>query len=286
MPGQIVTLDFHVTSECSQDCPYCWGPQDYERPVDTEAALRIIDRVAALGIRRIVFTGGDPLKRDDVARLIRHAKASGLEVALSTTGDALTREFLRDAAADVDLISLPLDGSNEAVNARTKEPDHFGAVMRALEWLREYPDVDVKVCTPVTCHNLDDVPNILRLVERYAESTDARVFYNIFQAFPRAMFDVDWSELLVGDDEFADLERRLAGRAGVHVNFLSHATLDRLYAMVFPDGSLVVPQGDVYRSFGPFLAIDDLDAVLKASPFDAAKHQRHSRGWEKRGCRR
>jgi MoaA/NifB/PqqE/SkfB family radical SAM enzyme len=281
MPAKIATIDFHVTSECSQECPYCWGPQDYENPVDTGTALRIVSKVKSVGARRIVFTGGDPLKRPDIGLLIARASVTGLEVALSTTGDQLTGEFLDASAHQIDLVSLPLDGSTEEVDSRTKEKGHFMAIAGALERLRSYPDIDVKVCTPVTRHNLADVPNILRLVEAYAESTGARVFYNVFQAFPRAMFDVVWNDLLVTEDEFAVLERQLANTAAVRVNFLDHATLDRLYVMIFPDGSLVVPMGATFQSYGRFLDVSDLDQALEQSRFDWEKHLRHSRGWSK-----
>jgi MoaA/NifB/PqqE/SkfB family radical SAM enzyme len=273
------TIDFHVTSDCEQECPYCWGPQGFENPVSTDTALRIIERIRAIGARRIVFTGGDPLKRPDIGPLIRYAKEIGLEVALSTTGDQLTEAFLREFGPDIDLISLPLDGATEEVNARTKKPGHYSAIVRALGWLRDQPGIAVKLCTPVTRHNLADVPAIVRLAEEYARTTRAPVFYNVFQAFPRAMSPVDWQKLLVSDEEFSDLERQLAGQANIRLNFLSHATLDRLYVMIFPDGSLIVPNGPRYLNLGPFLEVEDLDALLDASQFDSAKHLRHSRGW-------
>lgn len=281
MSTQVVTIDFHVTSECNQECPYCWGPQDFEHPVDTATATRIISRVKEAGARRIVFTGGDPLKRADIGPLMRHAKGIGLEVALSTTGDELSEAFLAEFGSYIDLISLPLDGSTEEVNARTKKEEHFAAIMSALDWLRGHPAIDVKLCTPVTRHNLADVPNIVRLADDYARTTEARVFYNIFQTFPRSMEPQEWDELLVTDEEFAALEQELAGRARIRVNFLSHATLDRLYVMIFPDGNLVVPSGPDYLTHGPFLEVEDLNAALAASDFDAPKHLRHSKGWEK-----
>ncbi len=281
MSSKIATIDFHVTSECSQECPYCWGPQDFENPVDCGTALRIISKVRDVGAGRIVFTGGDPLKRPDIGRLLRHAKAIGLEVALSTTGDQLEPDFLHEVADCIDLISLPLDGSNEETNCRTKEEGHFSAVMRALEMLREHPQIDVKICTPVTRHNLEDVPNVLRLAEEYSRSTPARVFYNVFQAFPRAMFEVEWEDLLVSDEDFATLRSELAEAATLRVNFLDHATLDRLYAMIFPDGSLVIPHGSDFHSYGQFIEITDLDAVLEKAQFDSAKHLRHSKGWSR-----
>jgi MoaA/NifB/PqqE/SkfB family radical SAM enzyme len=278
----VSTIDFHVTSECNQECPYCWGPQDFENPVSTAKALKIIAHIKSLGARRIVFTGGDPLKREDSVKLIHHAKTVGLEVALSTTGDELKLGFLSLVGSDIDLISLPLDGSSESVNAQTKEEGHFVAVTQALEWLRGYPEIDVKIATPVTKLNLSDVPNITGLVNNYAMSTEARVFYNIFQAFPRSMDkEVIWDDYIISDEEFTELRHLLSDIKGIKINFLSHETLDKLYAMIFPDGSLVVPSGRDFLKYGQFLKITDLDSTLQATKFDSNKHLLHSKGWEK-----
>ena len=278
----IATIDFHITARCSQACPYCWGPRRFRKTVDNETAIRIIARIKKVGAKRVVFTGGDPLHRADAADLIRYAKEIELETALSTTGDRLTPGILSKIFPFLDLISLPLDGPSEEVNARTKHPGHFSTIMHALDWLRDYPAIDVKVCTPVTRHNLDDVPSIVRLVEDYASTTQARVFYNIFQAFPRAMFSVEWESLLVTDQEFAMLKHRIGNEASVRISFLDHETLDRLYVMVFPDGSMVIPRGADYLNFGQFLELENLDEALETSQFDSPKHLRHSREWAKR----
>jgi MoaA/NifB/PqqE/SkfB family radical SAM enzyme len=277
----VSTVDFHITAKCSQACPYCWGPRRFRKPVDTELAQRIIARIAELGVRRIVFTGGDPLQRSDAPALIRYAKETGLETALSTTGDFVTPEILNQLSPYLDLISLPLDGSTEETNSRTKHPGHFSAVMRSLVWLRSYPGIDVKVCTPVTRHNFDNVPTIARLVEGYSFTTQARVFYNIFQAFPRAMFKVKWEKLLVSDQEFFALKSRIGTQTKIHINFLDHTTLDKLYVMVFPDGSMTIPKGADYLNFGPFLDVQDFEQAFNVSQFDSEKHLRHSHGWGK-----
>jgi MoaA/NifB/PqqE/SkfB family radical SAM enzyme len=276
------TIDFHVTCECSQECPYCWGPQDIENPVGASRSKKIIKKVKDIGARRIVFTGGDPLTRKDISDLIRYAKEIGLEVALSTTGDKITPTFLRKNAAYIDLISLPIDGSTEFLSSQTKEKGHLTAVLSVLEMLKKYSQIDVKICTPVTKYNIKDIPNILNLAENYKKKTKARVFYNIFQTFPRSLSQVDWEELVVSDKDFVALKRRLAGRKKIEINFLDHNTLDKLYLMIFPNGNLVIPVGENFTSFGPFLEIKNIYEVLKKSKFDSQKHLKHSRGWEKK----
>ncbi len=275
------TIDFHVTCECNQECPYCWGPQDIENPLNTSVSKIIIKKIKDIGAKRIVFTGGDPLKRKDIGKLIRFAKKSGLEVALSTTGDEINSQFLRWNANYIDLISLPIDGSTELISSKTKEPGHYFAVLRAMEILKKYPSIDVKICTPVTKYNIKDIPNILALAENYKKKTRARVFYNIFQTFSRSLGKVDWEEIVVSNRSFASLKRKLSGRNKIKTNFLDHTTLDKLYLMIFPNGNLVIPEGENFTSFGPFLKIPDINKIIKQSNFETAKHLRHSKGWAK-----
>ena len=282
MTVSVSTIDFHVTSECNQECPYCWGPQGFEEPVDTATARAIVEKVAGMGVRRIVYTGGDPLLRPDIGELLDLSKAQGLEVALSTTGDELTGSFLAAHAASIDLISLPIDGPSEEVSRRTKKEGHFAAVLAAMDLLAAFPDMDVKMATPVTRKNLDAIPDIVRLLEDRRGSMPNRFFYNVFQAFPRAMGDAEWDDLLVSAAEFEGLKGRVALLGPTFpINWLDHDTLDRLYVMIFPDGTLTVPSGPDFLNYGPFLEVGDLGELLSRTDFDAPKHRRHSQGWTK-----
>jgi MoaA/NifB/PqqE/SkfB family radical SAM enzyme len=278
--SSIATIDFHVTSRCSQECPYCWGPLGV-REVKRKEAMRIIDKVSRHGIRRIVFTGGDPLQRRDLGKLVKRAKLLGLEVAVSTTGDRLTRRFLRKYGRFIDLVSIPIDGSNEEVNSLTKERGHFSAVMEALRRLAEHPEIDVKICTALTRLNAHDLKNMLHLVQKLAETLPNRVFYNIFNTYPRAMKDVDWDVYLLTDDEFQDLRGQAREISGFVVNFLSRKVLDALYVLIFPNGHLYLPVGRDYVKLGRFLDIQDLDAALATAGFDSERHLLHSKGWSK-----
>ena len=108
------------------------------------------------------------------------------------------------------------------------------------------------------------------------------MFYNIFQTFPRSQNEVEWKELIVSNKDFAIIKRKLSSGKKIRINFLDHKTLDKLYLMIFPNGNLVIPEGDNFISFGSFLEIKDLNEVIKQSKFDSQKHLMHSRGWIKK----
>ena len=94
--------------------------------------------------------------------------------------------------------------------------------------------------------------------------------------------DVDWPQLIVTGDGFAALRTEVEAMPHAYrINWLGHETLDRLCAMVFPDGSLTVPSGGEFRNYGPILEIDDIAELLDPTDFDAPKHQRHAEGWSR-----
>ena len=113
-------------------------------------------------------------------------------------------------------------------------------------------------------------------------TVDFHITTKCSQAFPRAMFSVKWEKLVITDDEFHSLAGQISTPEYIHVNYLDHKTLDKLYVMVTPDGSMIVPMGSDYLNYGPFLDVEDFDQALRDSQFDSAKHLRHSRGWGKK----
>ena len=114
---------WEVTRACALACVHCRAealPRRHPDELTTEEGKRLIDRVSEFGPRRplLVLTGGDPLRRRDVADLVRHGVDSGLSVGLTPSGTAaVTRprlEELRDAG--LGRLAVSLDGSSAAAH--------------------------------------------------------------------------------------------------------------------------------------------------------------------------
>src|SRR5579864_7776226 len=85
---------WEVTRACALACVHCRAdaiPCRDPRELTTEEGCRLIDQVRAFGARPplLVLTGGDPMRRSDLAELVRHAADVGLTVALTPSGTAL-----------------------------------------------------------------------------------------------------------------------------------------------------------------------------------------------------
>ena len=72
---------WETTRSCELSCQHCRASAEnrrYPRELSTDEGKKLIDDVKAMGTPLMIFTGGDPLQRDDLEELIRHAKSIGL----------------------------------------------------------------------------------------------------------------------------------------------------------------------------------------------------------------
>jgi MoaA/NifB/PqqE/SkfB family radical SAM enzyme len=67
-------MDLAITYRCNNDCAHCYNARSRDYPeLSTEKWYQILDRLWAIGIPHIVFTGGEPTLRADLPELIAHA---------------------------------------------------------------------------------------------------------------------------------------------------------------------------------------------------------------------
>jgi cyclic pyranopterin phosphate synthase len=118
-------LRISVTDRCNFRCTYCmpkdvFGPDYKFLPRSEVLTFEEITRLARIfkdhGIEKIRLTGGEPLLRRDLERLIEMlARLGGLDLTLTTNGSALARKAraLRDAG--LDRLTVSLDSLDDAV---------------------------------------------------------------------------------------------------------------------------------------------------------------------------
>ncbi len=136
-------LIWEVTRSCELACRHCRASAENRRDpreLTTEQGFRLIDDVVKMGTPLIIFTGGDPLQRDDLEDLIHYAKSAGLRVGtIPATTPRLTRERLESIkAAGVDQVAFSIDGATEAEHDDFRRvPGSFKLAMQGAAWARE-----------------------------------------------------------------------------------------------------------------------------------------------------
>jgi len=157
---------WNVTARCNLSCTHCYaathGPVE---ELDTEAALAVIDDLAAFGAPVLLFSGGEPLTRPDILQLARHAAARGLRVVFSTNGTLIDARLAAEfKSIGLSYAGISLDGT-EAIHDRFRRCP--GAFQRSLAGIRHCRDAGVKVGLRVTMtkDNVADIPAIFDLME-------------------------------------------------------------------------------------------------------------------------
>jgi GTP 3',8-cyclase len=118
-------LRISVTDRCNFRCQYCmpkevFGPDFAFLPRDAilsfEEIARIARITASLGVRKFRLTGGEPLLRAELHKLIEQLKAiPDVEVALTTNATLLASQAKRLAAAGLDRVTVSLDSLDDEV---------------------------------------------------------------------------------------------------------------------------------------------------------------------------
>jgi radical SAM protein with 4Fe4S-binding SPASM domain len=112
-------LFWESTARCNLSCAHC-RRLDVEAAPDeltTDEAKAMLDSAAALGRPMVVFSGGEPLLRDDWAELARYAKNLGLSTALASNGTLIDDAIAdRIAAAGFRRVAISLDGADAATH--------------------------------------------------------------------------------------------------------------------------------------------------------------------------
>lgn len=164
------TIAWEVTRACAYACVHCRADAMHTpdpNELNTEEALRLIDRLAEFGSPILVFTGGDPMMRKDLYQLIAYANEKGLRCSLTPTATALPTtarlEKVRDAG--VRRIALSLDAPRPEIHDNFRQV--LGSWQRTMDILHRAQaiGISIQVNTTVAKHNVDILDEMIPFLQ-------------------------------------------------------------------------------------------------------------------------
>jgi len=174
-PKQFLRLLFwESTIRCNLTCAHCRRLESDEaadKDLSTEQAKRLIDELADLGKTQammpvLVFSGGEPLCRQDLFELVGQVKSLGIVPALATNGtliDANTATTIKDSG--IARVSVSLDGATAEVHNKLRQME--GAFERAVEGIGHLRNENVpfQVNITLTRHNAGQLEDVYDLAK-------------------------------------------------------------------------------------------------------------------------
>ena len=171
---------WNLTKRCNLYCSHCYAAADTGTApgeLGTAEGKRLLDDLAEYGVPVVLFSGGEPLVRDDLSELIRYADEQGIRPVLSTNGTLITPEKARRLrGAGLQYAGMSVDGLPERNDEfRGKE----GAFDAAIRGIRACLDAGLKTGLryTITERNAPDLEGVVDLL--HDEGVNRFCFYHL-----------------------------------------------------------------------------------------------------------
>lgn len=174
---------WNMTRRCNLRCVHCYSSSrniHYADELTTEEAKKMIEDLAAFGCPVILFSGGEPLMREDLPELAQFAVDHGIRAVISTNGTLTTQEKANVfKKIGLSYVGVSLDGIRETHDRFRGEKGAFDLAMKGIRICR---DAGIKVGIRFTMNkrNVQDIPAIFDLIEK--ENIPRICFYHLVYA--------------------------------------------------------------------------------------------------------
>lgn len=169
--GRAITyLRVSVTDRCDLRCIYCMSERMRFLPRTELLSIEELDRLCTAfiqrGVRRLRFTGGEPLVRKgflDLLHSVRRHLGEGLdEITVTTNGVQLTEFAAPLFAAGVRRVNVSVDSIDRETFARIARRDRLPQVLQGIE-AAVATGLKVKINTVALKHdNAHEIPDLVK----------------------------------------------------------------------------------------------------------------------------
>jgi MoaA/NifB/PqqE/SkfB family radical SAM enzyme len=218
-----IITTFAITHRCISHCLYCNFWRSNTPEMTTEEILFLLRQLKIVGCQRIAFTGGEPLLREDIGKIINYAKKLGFFVSLNSNGFFVPEKI--EEIKDVDMLHLSFDGPKK-IHDKLKREGFYDKLMRAIKIAKKY-GIKVTATTVITKYNVNAIDFILRKARKLG-------FFAYFQPvgeYPHASENV--KELFPPIQSYRKAIRKLI-RAKLNGEYVGNSLPTLLYLYDFP----------------------------------------------------
>jgi pseudo-rSAM protein/SPASM domain protein len=208
-PQRKPVVVWNTTNRCNLKCVHCYAganatPEEGE--LSTAEGKRLLSQLADYGVPVVLFSGGEPMVREDLTELVAHAAEEGIRPVLSTNGTLLTPDRARE------LKEAGLAYAGVSVDGLAERNDEFrgvdGAFEAAVDGIETCLDVGLKTGLryTVTGQNVADLPGVVDLL--LDVGLDRFCFYHL--AYSGRGADLD--DIDLSDDQRRSVVRYICDR--------------------------------------------------------------------------
>jgi len=130
-----------LTYRCNLNCIHCYcnGLEDKKKELNTAQWKRILNEIRQAGCLYLLFTGGEPLIREDFLELYSYSKKKGFIITIFTNSQAVDKEILSYLIKSPPFsIEITLNGiTQETYESITQVKGSFSKAMENIKKIKE-----------------------------------------------------------------------------------------------------------------------------------------------------
>jgi len=161
---------WNITNRCNLKCRHCYAhakarPDDNE--LSTAEGRQLIDDLAAYKAPVLLFSGGEPLMREDLPELAEYAVKKGMRAVISTNGTLIDRDMAAVLKKiGLSYVGISLDGRREINDVFRGVDGAFDQAMRGIDNCRE-AGIKVGLRFTINKFNAAEIPAMFDIVEQH-----------------------------------------------------------------------------------------------------------------------
>lgn len=174
---------YNCTARCNLACAHCYSASTAKAAADelsTPQAKRLLDDLAAVNTQAVLFSGGEPTLREDLAELIAHAAGAGIRAVVSSNGTTITPAVARRLAdAGAGYVGVSIDGTEQTHDRFRGWGGAFAAALAGIDACRQ-AGVKVGLRMTLTKRSVSQIEDVFELLA--AHDIPRVCFYHLVYA--------------------------------------------------------------------------------------------------------
>ena len=172
---EIRDLRISVTDRCNFRCTYCMPKSEYENfdflprkdILSYEEMVKVVKILIPLGLKKVRITGGEPLLRKDLSKLVSMIRglSDEIDIAITTNGVLLSKYAKELAEAGLSRVTVSLDAFSDQLFKEMSDSNY--SVTEVLQGVSSAIEVGLPVKVNSVIKRGKNESEIINLVEHF-----------------------------------------------------------------------------------------------------------------------
>lgn len=234
-----LNICLQITRKCNLKCIHCSDFQQIKCP-NFIIIAKIIDKLWVNGLRRVSISGGEPVLRQDLKKILAYAKKKGFIVTLITNGTLLNEKKVKEIKPFVDNVRISIHGFDSQHDKFTGVKGSFDKSLKGIKLCQKH-GIPVSVVSSILLSNVKNLRRLFELICLDLKIRRWRIFTLIARGRARKIFDKEFIHVYDVKEFFNKLKKE---KTGISEKIKTKITikdwrLEGQCLMILPNGALI-----------------------------------------------